>query len=197
MAKFHFRYGAMNAGKSTILLQTAYNYEEKGKKVILLKPSVDTKGDEKIVSRIGLERKVDYLIGDNDSIISILGDNIISIDCILVDEAQFLKSNQVDELFYISKMMDIPVIAFGLRTDFKSNGFEGSIRLLELADALEEMPTICRCGKKARFNARKVDGKFTFDGDSIVIDDNSEVIYESLCGTCYIEEQEKVLKRKK
>ena len=197
MAKFHFRYGAMNAGKSTILLQTAYNYEEKGKKVVILKPSVDTKGDEKIVSRIGLERKVDYLIGDNDSIISKLGDNISSFSCILVDEAQFLKRKQVDELFYISKMMDIPVIAFGLRTDFKSNGFEGSIRLLELADALEEMPTICRCGRKARFNARKVDGKFTFDGDSIVIDDNNEVIYESLCGTCYIEEQEKVLKKKK
>lgn len=191
MAKFHFRYGAMNAGKSTILLQTAYNYEEKGKKVVILKPSVDTKGDEKIVSRIGLERKVDYLIGDNDSIISKLGDNISSFSCILVDEAQFLKRKQVDELFYISKMMDIPVIAFGLRTDFKSNGFEGSIRLLELADALEEMPTICRCGRKARFNARKVDGKFTFDGDSIVIDDNSNVKYESLCGTCYIEEQKK------
>ena len=191
MAKFHFRYGAMNAGKSTILLQTAYNYEEKGKKVVILKPSVDTKGDEKIVSRIGLERKVDYLIGDNDSIISKLGDNISSFSCILVDEAQFLKRKQVDELFYISKMMDIPVIAFGLRTDFKSNGFEGSIRLLELADALEEMPTICRCGRKARFNARKVDGKFTFDGDSIVIDDTSDVSYESLCGACYIEEQEK------
>ena len=192
MAKFHFRYGAMNAGKSTILLQTAYNYEEKGKKVVLIKPSVDTKGDEKIVSRIGLERKVDYLIGDNDRIISKLGDNLSSLSCILVDEAQFLKRKQVDELFYISKIMNIPVIAFGLRTDFKSNGFEGSIRLLELADALEEMPTICRCGKKARFNARKVDGKFTFDGDSIVIDDKAEVEYESLCGTCYIEEQEKV-----
>lgn len=192
MAKFHFRYGAMNAGKSTILLQTAYNYEEKGKKVVILKPSVDTKGDEKIVSRIGLERKVDYLIGDNDSIISKLGDNLSSLSCILVDEAQFLKRKQVDELFYISKMMDIPVIAFGLRTDFISNGFEGAIRLLELADAIEEMPTICRCGKKARFNARKVDGKFTFDGDSIVIDDNSNVKYESLCGTCYIEEQEKI-----
>ena len=197
MAKFHFRYGAMNAGKSTILLQTAYNYEEKGKKVVVLKPSVDTKGDEKIVSRIGLERKVDYLIGNNDSIISKLGDNLSSLSCILVDEVQFLKRKQVDELFYISKMMDIPVIAFGLRTDFKSNGFEGSIRLLELADALEEMPTICRCGKKARFNARKVDGKFTFDGDSIVIDDTSDVSYESLCGACYIEEQEKVLKIKK
>ena len=194
MAKFHFKYGAMNAGKSTVLLQTAYNYEEKGKKVVLIKPSVDTKGDEKIVSRIGLERKVDYLISDNDSIISKLGDNISSLSCILVDEAQFLKRKQVDELFYISKIMDIPVIAFGLRTDFKSNGFEGSIRLLELADTLEEMPTICRCGRKARFNARKVDGKFTFDGDSIVIDDTSDVSYESLCGACYIEEQEKVLK---
>ena len=157
---------------------------------MILKTSVDTIGDEKIVSRIGLERKVDYLIGDNDSIISKLGDNISSFSCILVDEAQFLKRKQVDELFYISKMMDIPVIAFGLRTDFKSNGFEGSIRLLELADALEEMPTICRCGRKARFNARKVDGKFTFDGDSIVIDDNSKVKYESICGTCYIEERE-------
>ena len=196
MAKFHFRYGAMNAGKSTILLQTAYNYEEKGKKIVLLKPSVDTKGDRKIVSRIGLERKVDYLIGNNDSIISILGDNIISIDCILVDEAQFLKRKQVDELFYITKKYNIPVIAFGLRTDFKTNGFEGTIRLLELADALEEMPTICRCGKKALFNARRINGKFTFDGDSVVIDNDSSVEYESLCGECYIEEREKFKKIK-
>lgn len=196
MAKFHFRYGAMNAGKSTILLQTAYNYEENGKKVVLLKPRVDTKGDEKIVSRIGLERKVDYLVSDDDSIISMLEDNIISIDCILVDEAQFLKRKQVDELFYITKKYNIPVIAFGLRTDFKTNGFEGTIRLLELADALEEMPTICRCGKKARFNARRINGKFTFDGDSVVIDNDSSVEYESLCGECYIEEREKCKKIK-
>lgn len=192
MAKFHFRYGAMNAGKSTILLQTAYNYEENGKRVVLLKSSIDTKGDEKIVSRIGLERKVDYLIGEDDSIISILGDNIISIDCILVDEAQFLKRKQVDELFYITKKYNIPVIAFGLRTDFKANGFEGSIRLLELADELLEMPTICKCGKKARFNGRKVDGKFILDGDSIVIDNDSAVSYESLCGECYINKLEKL-----
>ena len=188
MAKFHFRYGAMNAGKSTILLQTAYNYEENGKRVVLLKSSIDTKGDEKIVSRIGLERKVDYLIGEDDSIISILGDNIISIDCILVDEAQFLKRKQVDELFYITKKYDVPVIAFGLRTDFKTNGFEGSIRLLELADELLEMPTICKCGKKARFNATKINNKFTFEGDSIVIDNKTEIKYESLCGSCYINE---------
>ena len=192
MAKFHFRYGAMNAGKSTILLQTAYNYEEKSKKIVLLKPSIDTKGDKKIVSRIGLERKVDYLIGEDDSIISILGDNIISIDCILVDEAQFLKRKQVDELFYITKKYNIPVIAFGIRTDFKTNGFEGSIRLLELADELLEMPTICKCGKKARFNGRKVDGKFILEGDSIVIDNDSAVSYESLCGECYINKLEKL-----
>lgn len=192
MAKFHFRYGAMNAGKSTILLQTAYNYEEKGKRVVLLKPSIDTKGDRKIVSRIGLERKVDYLIGVNDSIISKLGNNIRSIDCILVDEAQFLKREQVDELFYITKKYNIPVIAFGLRTDFKTNGFEGSIRLLELADELLEMPTICRCGKKARFNARKINNEFTFDGDSVVIDDKMAVSYESLCGECYLEIREKI-----
>ncbi|HIR48649.1 MAG TPA: thymidine kinase [Candidatus Faecimonas gallistercoris] len=192
MAKFHFRYGAMNAGKSTILLQTAYNYEENGKRVVLLKSSIDTKGDEKIVSRIGLERKVDYLIGEDDSIISILGDNIISIDCILVDEAQFLKRKQVDELFYITKKYNIPVIAFGIRTDFKTNGFEGSIRLLELADELLEMPTICKCGKKARFNGRKVDGKFILEGDSIVIDNDSAVSYESLCGECYINKLEKL-----
>ena len=192
MAKFHFRYGAMNAGKSTILLQTAYNYEENGKRVVLLKSSIDTKGDEKIVSRIGLERKADYLIGEDDSIISILGDNIISIDCILVDEAQFLKRKQVDELFYITKKYNIPVIAFGIRTDFKTNGFEGSIRLLELADELLEMPTICKCGKKARFNGRKVDGKFILEGDSIVIDNDSAVSYESLCGECYIKKLEKL-----
>lgn len=101
--------------------------KKKGKKVVLLRPSVDTKCDRKIVSRIGLERKVDYLVGENDSIISKLENIICSFSCILVDEAQFLKRKQVDELFYISKIMDIPVIAFGLRADFKTNGFEGQI----------------------------------------------------------------------
>ena len=194
MAKFHFRYGAMNAGKSTILLQTAYNYEEKGKKIVLLKSSIDTKGDEKIVSRIGLERKVDYLIYEKDSILSKLENSIHNIDCVLVDEAQFLKREQVNELFYITKKYNIPVIAFGLRTDFRTNGFEGAIRLLELADELLEMPTICKCGKKARFNARKINNKFIFEGDSIVIDDRAEVTYESLCGSCYMNEFEKVEK---
>lgn len=194
MAKLHFRYGAMNAGKTTIMLQTAYNYEERNQKVLLIKPSIDTKGNEKIVSRIGLDRKVDALISPDDSIFDKIGKCLEWVNCVLVDEAQFLSKNQVDELYYITKLYDIPVIAFGLRTNFKSIGFEGSIRLLELADALEEMPTICRCGKKARFNARKVNGEFTSVGDNVVIDGTQNVEYESLCGSCYIE---KVLKLKK
>lgn len=191
MAKLHFRYGAMNSGKTTILIQTAYNYEERDQKVILIKPSIDTKGEDKIVSRIGASRKVDELIAPNEKIIEKLEKYLSDTDCILVDEAQFLERKQVDELFYIVKIYNIPVIAFGLRTDFKSNGFEGSIRLLELADELEEMPTICRCGKKARFNGRKINKKFVTEGESVVIDNNKEVEYESLCGTCYLE---KVLK---
>lgn len=194
MAKLHFRYSAMNAGKTTILLQTAYNYEERNQKVLIIKPSIDTKGGRKVVSRIGLSRDVDYLISPDDSILDKIGDCLNWVNCILVDEAQFLRKSQVEELYYITKLYNIPVIAFGLRTDFRTNGFEGSIRLLELADALEEMPTICRCGKKARFNARKVNGEFTSDGDSVVIDGTQNVEYESLCGSCYIE---KVLKLKK
>lgn len=194
MAKLHFRYSAMNAGKTTIMLQTAYNYEERNQKVLIIKPSIDTKGGRKVVSRIGLSRDVDYLISPDDSILDKIGDCLNWVNCILVDEAQFLRKSQVEELYYITKLYNIPVIAFGLRTDFRTNGFEGSIRLLELADALEEMPTICRCGKKARFNARKVNGEFTSDGDSVVIDGTQNVEYESLCGSCYIN---KVLKLRK
>ncbi len=194
MAKLHFRYGAMNAGKTTLMLQTVYNYEERNQKVLLLKPTTDTKGNEKVISRIGLSRNVDTSISPNDNIFDKIGNCLNIINCILVDEAQFLSKTQVDELYYITKLYNIPVIAFGLRTDFRSNGFEGSIRLLELADALEEMPTICRCGKKARFNARKVNGEFTSDGASVVIDGTQNVEYESLCGSCYID---KVLNLKK
>lgn len=149
MAKLHFKYGAMNSGKTTILIQTAYNYEERGQNVILLKPSIDTKGDKKIVSRIGAEREVDYLISKEDKIIEKIENNLEILSCILVDEVQFLTRKQVDELFYITKLYNIPVIGYGLRADFKTNAFEGSIRMLELADELEEMPTICRCGKKS------------------------------------------------
>ena len=192
MAKLNFRYGAMNSGKTTILIQTAYNYEERNQKVIVIKPKVDTKGEEYIVSRVGIKRRVDELIGENEKIIDKCSKYFENINCIIVDEAQFLKSEQIDELWYITKMYDIPVIAFGLRTDFKINLFEGSSRLLALSDDIQEMPTICRCGVKARFNVRKVNGQCVTDGESIVIDNDKDVEYESVCGKCYIE---KVLKK--
>lgn len=187
MAKLYFRYGAMNCGKSTMILQTAYNYEERDQKVIIIKSSIDTKGGSNIVSRIGLERKVDELIGPNESVIKKTKKYFKKISCILVDEAQFLTGDQAFELFIITKEYDIPVICYGLKADFKTNLFTGSKRLLEIADEFTELPTICRCGKKARFNARKVNGKFVFEGDQVAIDEMDDVTYESLCGKCYLE----------
>lgn len=187
MAKLHFRYGAMNAGKTTILIQTAYNYEERDQKVIIIKPAIDTKGADTIVSRIGVSRKVDELISKDDSIVEKIDKHLKNLGCILVDEVQFLTKDQITELWKITKIQNIPVIGFGLRTDFKTNGFEGSIRMLELADELIEMPTICRCGRKARFNGRKIGNKFVSEGNSVEIDNNESIEYESLCGNCYLE----------
>ena len=192
MAKLHFRYGAMNSGKTTILIQTAFNYEERGQRVIIIKPGIDTKGNDTIVSRIGASRKVDYLINNEDSVINVLKNDLENINCILVDEVQFMTKKQIEELWYITKVFNIPVIGYGLRTDFKTNGFEGSIRMLELADELLEMPTICRCGKKARFNGRLINNEYVYDGDSICIDDKEDVTYESLCGSCYLKKVRKI-----
>ncbi len=193
MAKLYFRYGAMNAGKSTVLLQVAHNYKEKNMKCPIIKPKIDTKGDNKVVSRIGISSPVDLLLDSNESLFSdsnlkVLKDSI----CILVDEAQFLSKNQVDELWTITKYFDIPIICYGLRTDFKSNFFTGSKRLMEVADELEELVTICSCGKKSRFNARIVNNNYITDGESIAIDDNDSIRYEPLCGNCYLQ---KVLKK--
>lgn len=188
MAKLHFRYGAMNSGKTAILIQTAFNYEERGQKVLIIKPGIDTKGNDTIVSRIGVSRKIDYLINNDDSVI----DTLKNINCILVDEVQFMTRKQIEELWYITKVFNIPVIGYGLRTDFKTNGFEGSIRMFELADELLEMPTICRCGKKARFNGRLINNEYVYDGDSICIDDKEDVTYESLCGSCYLKKVRKI-----
>lgn len=188
MAKLIFRYGAMNSGKTTVMLQTAYNYEERDQKVVLVKSSKDTKGDNYVVSRIGLKRVIDEFITPEDKVIDKIEKYLDDVNCIIVDEAQFLLPKQVDELYYITKLYDIPVIAYGLRTDFVMNAFDGSPRFLELADQIEELPTICRCGKKARQNARKINGEFVTEGESIVIDGAEEdVEYESLCGKCYLE----------
>ena len=186
MAKLHFKYGAMNSGKTTMLLQAAHNYEEQGKKVIVIKSNIDKKGNDTIINRIGLKRKVDELIGIDEKIIDKIRKYLDNLDCILVDEAQFLSRSQIDELFYITKIYDIPVIAYGLKTNFKSVVFTGSSRLVEVADSLEEIPTICKCGKKARFNVRTLNGEYLKEGDDILIDGTTEIKYESLCGKCYV-----------
>lgn len=188
MSKLYFRYGAMNSGKSTNLMQVAYNYEERGMRVLLIKPSTDKKGGDKLVSRLGVERKVDLLIDYAQNIYDEVNkwqSEKYNIDCILVDEVQFFKANQIDELFKVAVCLDIPVICYGLRTDFKMEGFEGSTRLLLLAHSIEELKTICKCGKKAILNGRKINNKFVFEGQQVAIDNVDNVEYESLCGHCY------------
>ncbi len=188
MSKLYFRYGAMNSGKSTHLMQVAHNYEERGMRVVLLKPFTDKKGGNNLVSRLGVIREVDYLVEEKDNIVEIIEKDVEQkgkLNCILVDEVQFLKSYQIDELFKIAVKNGIPIICYGLRTDFKMNGFEGSERLLLIAHSIEEMKTICKCGNKAIVNARKVNGKFVFEGEQVAIDNTDDVQYESLCGECF------------
>lgn len=200
MAKLYFRYGAMNSGKSTALLQAAFNYEERGHQVLLAKPAIDTKGDRSIVSRLGVVRDVDFTIEPDADVLDrfqqhrtrVIDAHGRDVSCLLIDEAQFLTSEQVEDLLRIALMDDIPVLAYGIRTDFQTVAFPGSRRLLEISHSLEELKTICRCGRKAIFNARLIDGDFVFDGAQVAID-GEEVTYESLCGVCYLEESGGVL----
>jgi len=195
VAKLYFRFGAMNSGKSTALLQAAHNYEERGQRVLLLKPRIDTKGNDTIVSRLGVDRPVDVMVEASDDLVTVVAEAMKNIEaetgdalaCVLVDESQFLTPAQVDQLFVVAVEMNVPVLAYGIRTDFQTVAFPGSRRLLDIAHSLEELKTICRCGRKAIFNARTVDGKFTFDGDQVAID-GVDVSYESLCGECYLAE---------
>ncbi|MCK8478656.1 thymidine kinase [Microbacterium aurugineum] len=211
MAKLYFRYGAMNSGKSTALLQAAYNYEERGQHVLLAKPEIDTKGAAEIESRLGVTRQVDFLVGQADDARELftqhrdrlrrstdeelLPGGPVDVACLLVDEAQFLTPSQVDDLFRIAVEDGVPVMAYGIRNDFLTHAFPGSARLLAIAHSLEELKTICRCGRKAVFNGRVVGGCFVFDGDQVAIDEGAVgtaspelTTYESLCGTCYLDE---------
>lgn len=187
MAKLYFRYGAMNCGKSTAIIQVAYNYEEKNKKILLIKPKTDTKGNNRVLNRSGLTRKTDILLKSDDLVSKHLKDNI---SAILIDEAQFLTPNQVDDLYKITKINDIPVICYGLRCDFLMNAFPGSLRLLSIADSLEELKTICKCGKKATQNLRLINGKPTFTGSQVAIDGEDKITYESVCGSCFLKMKE-------
>jgi thymidine kinase len=196
MSKLYFRHGAMNSGKSTALLQAAHNYEERDQHVLLAKPAIDVKGEKAITSRLGVDREVDFLITPELDLRTEFASRVAEfkkatgneIACLLIDEAQFLTREQVDQALEIAVLDGTPVLAYGIRTDFLTNGFPGSLRLLEIAHSLEELKTICRCGRKAMFNGRKLDGKFVFDGEQVAID-GVHVTYESLCPTCYMTEK--------
>jgi thymidine kinase len=198
MSKLYFRHGAMNSGKSTALLQAAHNYEERDQHVLLAKPAIDVKGEKAITSRLGVDREVDFLISPELNLRKEFAARVTefkratgnNIACLLIDEAQFLTREQVDQALEIAVLDGTPVLAYGIRTDFLTHGFPGSLRLLEIAHSLEELKTICRCGRKAMFNGRKLDGKFVFDGEQVAID-GVHVTYESLCPTCYFSERGK------
>ena len=194
MAKLYFRYGAMNSGKSTALMQVAHNYEERGMRVLVLKPRIDSKGGDQLLSRLGISRKVDHLISASDDVFALLQREMSTTTppaCILCDESQFFTAAQAEQLFRATCLLNVPVICYGLRTDFSMRGFPGSTRLLELAHTVEEMKTICFCGRKALCNGRKINGEFVFEGDQVAIDQVDDVEYVSLCPQCYLREREK------
>ncbi len=188
MAKLYFRYGAMNCGKTTALIQVDHNYRERGMNTLLVKPGSDLKGDNEILSRLGISRRVDILAKPHDNLFELIEHRSREpspLHCILVDEAQFVSRAQADQLFEVAVLLNIPVICYGLRTDFKLDGFPGSERLLLLAHSIEELKTICRCGRKAVANGRKIDGRFVFEGQQLAIDGLDKVSYQSLCAQCY------------
>jgi|SRR3989339_45211 len=180
MAKLHFYYSAMNAGKSTTLLQSAYNYHERGMDTILFLPSVDTRGGESIIStRIGLAKdaiKVDKKFNLFDYTKEALQKNS-NIKCILVDEAQFLTKKQIEELCDITDELNVPVLAYGLRTDYMGEPFEASKYLLAWADILIELKTICHCGRKATMNLRvDQNGRAIREGEQVCIGGNDSYV---------------------
>jgi len=173
----------MNAGKSLDLLKTCFNYEERGQSVLLLTSATDDRyGKNVIKSRVGIQREA-ISVDENTNIVDLL-DTVIresenGIDCVLCDEIQFFKKEHIHQLTEIVDFEDIPVICYGLRSDYKLEPFEGSLHLMAIADEIEELKTICWCGKKATVNARLVDGKIVTSGEQIVIGGNES--YTSLC----------------
>ena len=183
MAKLVFNYGAMGSSKTANALMVRYNYMERGKKVLLLKPKIENRDGEKIIrSRIGLEAECEYV---EDVIEEPAYNGLSEYDAIIVDEAQFLTGKQVDRLSDIVDNFDIPVLCFGLRADFRGNFFSGSQRLMEIADSIEEIKTICWCGRKATFNARLKDGKVIYTGQQVMMGGNES--YIALCRKHYKE----------
>ena len=192
MAKLYFRYGPMNSGKSRQLISVFYNYKERGMQTYIMKPSIDTKGDDKIVPRNSETMMVDHLITIEDNLFELIKNQNKKISCILIDEAQFLEEHHVDELTDVVDYLNIPVICYGLLKDFTSHLFVGSKRLVETANSIEEIKTVCSCGNKATEVIRYVNGIATDKGKQIVIDGaNEEITYDSLCRFC----KKKILKK--
>jgi len=177
MASLYFRYSSMNSGKSLDLLKVAFNYEEREQKILLLTSSLDDRyGTNKVKSRIGIERDA-YGVSKEENILELF--NYKEYDCVLVDEVQFFSKEQIFQLSDIVDTYNIPVICYGLRSDFKQEPFEGSKYLMTIADKIEELKTICFCGKKATVNARVVDNKIVYDGEQVKIGGNES--YVSVC----------------
>lgn len=184
MAKLYFKYGAMGSSKTANALITKFNYEERGMKVWLLKPAMDDRdGKDIIKSRIGLACRC-FVVTPETNIANEY-EKLSGYDAVIVDEAQFLTPKQIDELRYIVDNMNVPVLCFGLRTDFLTHVFPGSLRLLEIADSISEIKTICRCGSKATVNARiDEQGNVITDGEQVLIGGNDS--YEAMCYSCYM-----------
>ena len=185
MAKLYFKYGAMGSSKTAQALITKYNYEQTDLQVWLIKPSADTRDGAQILrSRIGLEAQVEVSPPDVDIYARVLGTKARRSDVIIVDECQFLTEKQIDQLRAIVDEHNIPVMCFGLRTDFQTRLFPGSRRLMEVADTIQEIKTICDCGAKATVNARISDGYIVTEGAQVVLGGND--CYIAMCHKCYV-----------
>ena len=185
MAKLYFRYAAMNAGKSTALLQTAHNYEERGLRVRVFTAALDDRGGAGVIaSRLGLSRRAETFGTDTAFDTAVLADGTPRPACLLIDEAQFLTREQVRHLHRLVHRDDIPVLCWGLRSDFQGNAFPGAAELLTLADDLEEMKTICACGRKASMNLRvDASGRRVTAGEQVLIGGNDR--YRAVCPRCF------------
>ena len=186
MAKLFFRYSAMNAGKSTSLLQIAYNYEEQGQTVQLFTASIDDRsGHGSIASRLGIQRQAEVFDATTDFLALLTPQTQLA--CVLIDESQFLTPAQVRQLHQVAHTVDIPTICFGLRSDFQGNPFPGAAYLLTLADDIEEIKTICACGRKATMNIRiDAQGKRVREGEQVEIGGNER--YQQACARCFYQE---------
>jgi thymidine kinase len=185
MAKLYFRHGTVGSAKTLNLLAVAHNYKQQGKRILLIKPELDVRfGKDSIKSRAGLEMAADILISPGTALLDM---NWEGVSCILVDEAQFLSAAHIEELRELTLRNDIPVICYGLRTDFRTRLFTGSLRLMELADSIEEVKATCHyCNRKAILNLKHVDGSATLEGPTVQL--GAEERYYPACCKCYYQQ---------